>query len=118
ADTIVDSQNQSAEKSNKALVFLKEKGVKEADLKTINYYTNTKYKNQVGPCAYEAQGVDGVARPVSSIEPARIAPCTVTNQVPSGYETFHTIEVKVRDIKDNPKLVGDLVAGLGQIGVK
>jgi uncharacterized protein YggE len=131
ASTIVDAQNQSAQISNKALAFLKEKGIKPADIKTINYYTNTKYKNQTEPCLYRSIEGNGSAvsepynpdAPVSSFAPTTVRgdimpSCSVTNQVPSGYETYHIIEVKVRNIRDNPSLTGDLVAGLGQIGVK
>ncbi|HEY1037656.1 MAG TPA: SIMPL domain-containing protein [Candidatus Paceibacterota bacterium] len=125
--TIEKAQTAAAEKGNKAVEFLKEKGIKEADLKTTGYYTNTKYDTQIRPCAVSA------ARP-ANIEPASpdmavsmpavtsvgvtVPPCSNTDQVAVGYTTIQTVEVKVRKINDNPELTSQLVAGLGSIGAK
>ncbi len=110
--TVVDAQNKAAEIANKAIAFLKEKGIKEADLKTTGYYTNTRYETKYTPCT--------VSAPRSSADSmiAPMPPCGNTQSVPSGYDTTQTVEVKVRDIDKEPGKTSELIAGLGTIGAK
>ncbi len=113
--TAEDAQDKSAEMNNKAIAFVKEKGIKEADIKTDSYNTYPRYEQSYKNCPgiTSASGVSSV-RP--AIEPAIYPPCT-SGSVITGYTTNQSVTVKIRDIDKNPKLASEIVAGLGQIGV-
>ena len=87
------AQQKSAESINKILVFLKEKGVEEKDVKTTGYYLNPRYEYPRSVCT------NGYCPPVGE---AKIV----------GYEVSQTIEVRVRNIDD----VGMLISGAGDLG--
>jgi uncharacterized protein YggE len=114
--TSEDSQSKSATINNKAIAFVKEKGIKEADIKTIGLNTypkyETSYKNCITPMSVK-ESVSGMTVASPTIMP----PCN-TESVISGYTTSQSVRVKVRDINKNQKLVGELVAGLATVGVR
>ncbi len=118
--TVEAAQTAASEKGNKAIAFLKEKGIKEADIKTTNYYTSTKYDTQVRPCAVSRPASPAIDEaPDTAVSSApMIAPCSNTDQVAVGYTVQQTVEVKVRNVNDYPNLTSELVAGLGSIGAK
>ncbi len=120
--TIEEAQSKAATTNNKAIAFVKEKGIKEADIKTISLNTYPKYETAYKGCVRPMSGTSasypasdsGVAYP-SSISP--VPPCS-SESVISGYTTSLSVEVKVRDINKNEKLVSELVGGLATVGVK
>lgn len=123
-NTSDESQSKAAEIEKKALEFLKSKGIKEADMKTTGYYTYANYGTKVAPCENPQSAKASAVRtmyPAIAPEPASIAtpvaPCSVSSQVTSGYTTTESVEVKVRDIKDDAKKVGNLVSGVAAFGV-
>lgn len=127
-NTSDESQSKAAEIEKKALDFLKSKGIKEADLKTTNYYTYPNYSTKVAPCVSPkaSAGSPNIRIMNTSVasEPAvvaapgtPVAPCSVTTQETSTYTTTESVEVKVRDIKDDSKKVGNLIAGVAAFGV-
>lgn len=112
-----ESQTKSATINNKAIAFVKEKGIKEADIKTTGLNTYPKYGTSYEGCAKEIMVNSAVSAVYPSTAPGIAAPC-VRESVVTGYTTSQSVEVKVRDINKNQELVGELVAGLAQVGVK
>jgi uncharacterized protein YggE len=116
--TADDASNQAATIENKVLAFLKSNGVQENDIKTLNYYTTEKYGNKYTPCVnpgvkpMQSMGV------VSEIAPMPPQPCGTSESVTTGYITSESIEVKVRDIKNDAKKTGTLIAGVTSLGAK
>lgn len=117
--TSEESQSKSATINNKAIEFVKSKGIKEADIKTTGLNTYPKYETSYKGCVTPASAGAGAAgMSVSSmVAPAIMPPCN-TSSVISGYTTSQSVQVKVRDINKNQTLVGELVAGLATVGVK
>ncbi len=98
--TVQDAQDKSADKTNKAIAYLKAQGVKPEDISTGGFNTSEKYKSV--PC------------PMS--EGAQIAPCA--NPEVSGYITYQTVTVKIKSAQDNNQKLGQYIAELGKMGVK
>lgn len=123
--TIDEAQSKAATINNKAIEFVKGKGVKEADIKTLGLNTypkyETSYKGCVTPRSSGGAGVSsgGFEGAVSSAVamPSIMPPCN-SESIISGYTTSLSVQVKVRDINKNEKLVSELIGGLGSIGVK
>lgn len=119
--TINDAQSNAATINNKAIEFVKSKGIKEADIKTLGLNTYPKYETSYKGCMTPQSGVTSVSSDgsVSSIAsmPSIMPPCN-SESVISGYTTSLSVQVKVRDIDKNEKLVSELVGGLGSVGVK
>lgn len=135
--TVQESQDKVATVANKAIAYLKEQGIAEADIKTTGFYTNTHYENKVVPCTLQtsktvsrsvtsAKATSAVApassvssAPTNTIEvvPVIVGPCG-SQSVPAGYDTSESVTVKVRNIDKDPSKAGQLIAGLGTIGVK
>lgn len=110
--TAEEAQSKSATINNKAIEFVKGKGIKEADIKTTGLNTYPKYTTSYDNCVKEVK--------VNSISPTiypPMPPCS-GDSVISGYTTSQSVEVKVRDINKNQKIVGELVAGLATTGVR
>ncbi|MEI6478825.1 MAG: SIMPL domain-containing protein [bacterium] len=88
-NTVADAQKLATDKNNKAIEFLKSKGIDEKDIQTTDYSVNPRYDYK---------------------------PCTVqvcpSNSLPVGYTVSQTTTVKVRDLSK----AGDLLSGVGQIG--
>lgn len=106
--TVEEAQNKAATLNNKAIEFLKGKGIAAADIKTTSYNTQTKYSNSYRPCpaVAPASGSKYIAYPCGS------------ESVADGFTTYQSTEVKVRNIDKEPSKTGELIAGLGTIGVK
>lgn len=121
--TVEEAQSKAAEKGNKAIAFLKEKGIAEADIKTTSYYTNTKYEDRNTPCPVSAPiSPRPSSAPSAASMPAAdsvtyVMPCG-SKSVEVGFDTSQTVQVKVRDIQNKPSLTSELITGLGTIGVK
>lgn len=138
--TAIEAQAMAAEANNKALAFLRSKGIADKDISTEGYNTYPTYDQKVKPCIVE--GVDegavqgkiqpsvapapaanttgsaeiAVSRPNITIAP--IQPCNNYESVITGYETNQSIQVKVRGIDKNPALSGEIVTGLAEAGVR
>jgi len=82
AKTVVGAREQADEVHNAIVAYLKESGVKEGDIKTVNYSLNPKYEWQA---AGQVICRDGFCPPAGK-------------QVVVGYEVHESISAKVRDI--------------------
>jgi uncharacterized protein len=89
----VSAQNKSAEASNNIIAFLKEKGIEEKDIKTVNYSLSPKYEY-----------IDAVCNSFGYCPPGK------QNLV--GYTVDQTVSVKVRKVDT----AGDLISGVGGKG--
>lgn len=87
------AQTNSAEKINSVIAYLKESGIEEKDVKTMNYYLNPKYRYENTTCSANSY-------------------CPPGNPVIDGYTVSQTIQVKVRDLSQ----VGNLISGVGERG--
>ena len=119
--TIDEAQSKSATINNKAIAFVKEKGIKEADIKSIELNTYPKYSNTTKNCTapmMESTSVKASAGVSSSVAMPIMPPCVNTESTIVGYTTSQSVQVKVRNIDQNSNLVSDLVGGLAKIGVK
>jgi uncharacterized protein YggE len=116
--TVEEAQAKVTEIGNKAMAYLKGKGIPTADLKTsIN--TETKYQTSYRPCtasdAMPERSVGSGGSVAPSIAP--VPPCG-GESVAVGYTVYEYGEVKIRNINKETNKAGELVAGLSQIGVK
>lgn len=100
--TVEEAQNKAAEKSNKAIAFLKQKGVPAEDISNQSYNTN------------EMHDYSTACEVVSP----RIG--TPVPQCPKviGYTTNQTVTVKIKNVKEGENKIGEYIAGVGQYGVK
>ncbi len=141
--TATEAQSIAAEANNKAIAFLKSKGINEKDISTESYNTYPTYDQKVKPCIYEDVSADGslssegsagsargaevmgaptpdiavsASRPTTIVAP--IAPCNNYESVITGYETNQSIQVKIRGIDKNPSLTGEIITGLAGAGVR
>lgn len=114
--TSEESQSKSAKINNKAIALVKEKGIKEADIKTTGLNTYPKYETSYKGCVVPMSVKEGVSG-MTVTSPTIMPPCN-TESVISGYTTSQSVRVKVRDVNKNQKLVGELVAGLATVGVR
>jgi uncharacterized protein YggE len=117
--TEAESVAKAAEIENKTIAFVKSRGIAENDLKTTYYYTTQRYGSKYQPCAAQNTGVSAMPRKPFVAEPQIApAPCGITESVAVGYVTTESIEVKVRDIKNDSKKVGELISGVSAFGAK
>ncbi len=123
----IDSEGSTAEQSsangaiieNKVVAFLKSKGIQENDLKTTNYYTSEKYGSKFQPCTRTNSAIQTIAPAgVASSIAVMPQPCGTSESVITGYQTNESIEVKVRNIKDDATKVGEIVKGVQALGAK
>lgn len=117
--TIEQAQSKAAEINNKAIAFVKEKGIKEADIKTLSLNTYPKYESSYKNCpVYKGAAVSsGSAGSVVAPSIAPYPPCSGESVI-VGYTTSMSVQVKVRDVNRDSKKTGELIAGLATIGVK
>jgi uncharacterized protein YggE len=117
--TIEEAQSNSATINNKAIALVKSKGIKEADIKTLGLNTYPKYETSYRGCVTPGATSVSSDSSVSSIAsmPSIMPPCN-SESVIVGYTTSQSVQVKVRDIDKNEKLVSELVGGLATVGVK
>lgn len=92
SESVESAQSLSAEKMNKAISYLKEKGVEEKDIKTISYYVSPKYRYD------DCRGYEI---------------CIPQEPVVIGYDVNQSVEVKIRDTKKSSEIISDI----GKIGV-
>lgn len=106
--TVQAAQDKAADKSNKAIAYLKEQGIDAKDITNDSYNTSEMYDYN-SPCTVSAASYD-----------SRIAPVPPVNQCPKviGYTTNQTVTVKIRNVKEGDNKIGQLIAGVGQFGVK
>lgn len=98
AKDVQTAQTNATKKTNASIAYIKEQGIEEKDIKTIDYSVNPHYEWQQGAC------------PVSS--GGQYIPCPPGKQILTGYDVSQTIQVKVRDTKK----AGDVLAGVGSRG--
>ena len=91
---VSDAQSRAARKINDIIQFLKNNGIEEKDIKTINYNIYPRY--------------DYIKLP----EKSQIIPPVRDNRVLIGYEVNQGIEVKVRKIDS----AGTVLSGVGNLG--
>lgn len=84
------AQAESAEKINKVVTFLKEKGIEEKDIKTTNYNIYPRYDYGRGATQYYGG-----------------------TQVLAAYVVSQNLEIKIRKIEE----AGAIIGGVGQFGV-
>jgi hypothetical protein len=96
---VKDAQTKVTTKESAVLAFLSTQGIDKKDIKTENYSSYPKYDSGI-PC------YSGV---VSNIG----MPCRPTNPTIIGYEVSEYMTVKIHDLTK----VGDIVKGLGAVGV-
>ncbi len=95
--TAAEAQKAATDKINKAIIYLKGKGVGEKDIKTLGYNVYPKYEyQQMRPEICPQYG------------------CPPGKQVLTGFEVNQTISVKARDTK----IAGELLAGIGELNVQ
>lgn len=92
---IAELQKENSQKANGAIGFLKRGGVKDKDIKTVNYNLQPRYQYSI--C-------------VPSINMRNNKPCPPPEIV--GYSVNQTVSVKVRDFNK----ISDLLAGIVQSG--
>jgi uncharacterized protein YggE len=88
---IKTAQTKEADSINKALAYVKSAGIAEKDIKTTSYNAQPKYE----------------------FIPCKTYPCQTREQKIVGYEVYQSVEIKVR----NTDKSGDIVAGLGGVGI-
>ena len=114
--TASEAQSIAAAANNKAIEFLKTKGISEKDIKTDSYNTFPTYDQKVKPCAVEMTKAEINTMIAPAFAP--IAPCNTYESVITGYETSQTVTIKIRDIQKKPDLSGEIITGLGAAGVQ
>ncbi|MEN9582195.1 MAG: hypothetical protein RL641_149 [Candidatus Parcubacteria bacterium] len=85
------AQTKETEMINKAVKYLKDKGIAEKDIKTSTYYAQPKY--EYAPCTKLY--------------------CPTSQSRIVGYEASQTVDIKIRDIDT----IGDVLTGLGENGI-
>lgn len=90
---VATAQTKATEKMNAAIKYLKDNGIAEKDIKTVNYSINPVYDYTNGVCT--------------------TLRCTPGKQTLRGYEINQMVEVKVRKTED----AGKLLSGIGAQGV-
>ena len=86
------AQDEATKKINVAVALLKEKGIKDTDVKTTSYNVSPKY---------------------SYPQPCYNAPCVYDEQRVIGYTVTQSTEVKIRKTGE----VGDVLTALGDAGI-
>lgn len=94
ADTVALAQEAAAEKNNAIIAFLKNEGVDEDDIKTLNYSARPDYE-------WQQETVVCVRIP---------CPQPSGHQILIGYVVQQSVQVKVRDTER----AGDLLSGVGE----
>ncbi len=104
---LAEIQKENTEKANNAIKFLKEKGIDEKDIKTVNYDINPQYTyyNCSEPVVLSAPLNTAPVNKSSSPRPC--PPPTI-----SGYKITQTINVKIRDFSK----IGEILSGIVQFG--
>lgn len=96
--TVVVAQDDATQKINAITKYLKDAGVDEKDIKTIDYSVYPQYDYQTSACPVSSNGIS--------------YPCQPGKQVLTGYQVRQTTSIKVRDTEK----AGDLLTGVGEKG--
>ena len=129
---IKSSQEVVNGKMKLALDILKQKGIEDKNIKTLNYDTYPKYASKSTPCGVIPMGsaASSVATPaIYPLPPDNISGgtsggsagyvgCINNSSEIVGYETSQSIEVKITNIDKNPDLAGTLITAVGKVGVQ
>lgn len=137
---IKSSQDSATNKINAAIVILKQNGVLDKNIKTLNFNTYPKYGTRTANCSVSSPSAPSVAPVSASTKTKAVAIAVPPTAVSSsktvsgkttiisncvdktseivGYETNQSIEVKITDINSNPNLAGILVSAVGKVGVQ
>lgn len=94
AKDVKTAQTAATKKANAVIAYLKDAGVEEKDIKTIDYSVQPQYEWQQAVCA-QSSGY-----------------CPGGKQVQTGFMVSETVQVKVRDTDK----AGELLAGVGDKG--
>ncbi len=89
-----DAQKNATDKMNKAIAYLKGKGIADKDIQTTDYSLYPKYEYSTVVCTQYN--------------------CPPQNQTLTGYTVSQTVTVKVRDTSK----AGDVLAGIGGLNVE
>lgn len=93
ADDATTAQEESGQKINTILAYLKEVGVEDKDIKNLSYNLHPKYRYEEQVC------------PAGTF-------CERGRRIQDGFEVSQTIEVKVRDTDE----AGSILSGVGERG--
>lgn len=93
ARQVKDAQDAASKKGNDIISYLKQGGVDEKDIKTVDYSVSPQYEWTKTACTPEGY-------------------CPPGKQVLTGFQVSQTLGVKVRDTKK----AGDLLSGVGSRG--
>jgi len=93
--TVSEVQSQASDIEKKVIAFLKEKGIADKDVKTVNYSLSPRYEYKTTVCS------------------PTYCPPTSDNRTLIGYEVRQDMLVKVRAIDT----AGEIIGGLGTLGV-
>jgi uncharacterized protein YggE len=91
---VKDVQTKATERMNAAKAYLAEKGVAEADIRTVNYQIAPRYTNVYIECVRY--------------------PCPTPSPKIDGYTVSEMVTVKLRNLEQ----AGEIVAGIGSLGVQ
>jgi uncharacterized protein YggE len=93
--TVKEAQDKATKRTNDALAYLKNAGVEEKNIKTVDYNVSPKYEYQTKACAPNTY-------------------CAPGRQTIVGFIVSQTIQVKVMDTTK----AGELLSGIGALGVQ
>ena len=93
AKQVKDAQDAATKKGNDIIAYLKQGGIDEKDIKTIDYNISPQYEWRRAVCTNDGY-------------------CPSGKQILTGYQVSQTLVVKVRDTKK----AGDLLSGVGSRG--
>ncbi len=110
--TAADAQAKAAELNNKAMAFLRSKGVAEKDISTESYNTYPTYTDKIKPCIVDRSAIS------EDMQVAPITPCNSYEQVITGYETTQVVQLKLRGVDANTTISSEIITGLGIAGVR
>lgn len=93
AQTVAEAQESATSRINRSIELVKNAGVEDRDIRTVNYYVGPRYEYSQGICTQFS--------------------CPPAQQRLVGYEVNQTVEVKVRDTSN----AGSILSELGAVGV-
>lgn len=114
--TANDAQSIAATSNNKAINFLKSKGIEEKDISNVSYNTNPVFEEKIKKCEFDLPKIENVSTMNSSYVP--MPPCNVYESVITGFETTQVVQVYIRGINTNPTISGEVLTGLVEQGVQ
>jgi hypothetical protein len=101
AKTVTDAQTAATTKINAAIKAVKNGGVADKDIQTIDYSINPHYEYQTAVCPNQATSGAAIY-------------CPSGKQVLTGYDVSESVQVKIRDLSK----AGALFTTIGGLGVQ